>query len=172
MDQPAIKSWLEKNKYLLATFIMLLLVTISLCVYVFTVNLPTIFYYLGQGGFSYEEQSLLAAEDLNPKPGQKVANISGKAYNQLRASAKKTAYIEIGDCKPYPAISHITINSTIGLKNSTKNTHVISLQDGRKYTVQAHEKIIIPTSFPHVPSLYTFSCDNSRSPLGAFWVTE
>lgn len=115
---------------------------------------------------------MVTTQKLNTVPDQKPPIISGKAYNQLKASAKKTEYIEIGDCKPYPAIAYISIKATtVLLKNSTKNDHTISLQDGSRYIIQAQKEIEIPANFKYTPSLYTYTCDGSSQPVGAFWVS-
>jgi len=171
MDQST-RLWFQTNKYLLITFTILLLVTIPLCVYMFTLNLPTIFYYLGQGGFSKVEKRILATQNFNPQPDQKTASLSGKALNTLKIVAKKTEYIEIGDCKPYPAIAHIPRDATtILLKNSTNKNHTLTFLNGNTYTIQAYKELLIPANFPYSPYLYLYTCDTSADPVGAFWIT-
>jgi len=160
-----------KNRVIIlfAIFSLLFIITVSVSIDLARYYFPTILYLTKQTPeISSEEKNIL--DSVSKKITIKEFEEATKKAEPL---AKKTEYIETGDCNLYPAITHARVNSSLYFRNSSKQIRFITFTKEVSFSLKPGETKYILLDFIHyVPSVVGFGCDSSTSPKGALYVTK
>lgn len=82
-----------------------------------------------------------------------------------RKISKKTEIITLSNCNPDVLVPQAQLGGSISFKNSDTSDHTIKIST-RNFQVKAGGQQTIKTDFVKGSGIYSYFCDNSRTPSG------
>ncbi|MBI2442631.1 MAG: hypothetical protein HYV40_01840 [Candidatus Levybacteria bacterium] len=101
----------------------------------------------------------------------KVPKIDGYRIFRLSRYGEEAPYVEIRDCFPVPYITRAKRGNELSFRNTSGTKKTIKLLN-TLYIIEPWQEKSLSITFPAVPAIFEYYCDNSPLPVGFIYAVN